>query len=174
MHASAMRHGKKFFSDYGPFARVVEVGSMIVAGGSLREAAPANCEYIGIDCSAGLGVDLVMPDPYTIPHELKSSPIDAVLATSTFEHVEFFWHLFVDMAWAVRPGGMIYVNSPSNGYVHRHPVDCWRFYPDAGAALTRWAKRCGYELELVETYIGAPDEDVARWEDWVAIWRRVG
>ena len=30
---------------------------------------------------------------------------------------------------------LFYLNAPSNGEFHRYPVDCWRFYPDAGGAL---------------------------------------
>ena len=54
----------------------------------------------------------------------------------------------------LRPGGLLYINVPSNGDFHRYPLDCWRFYPDAGVALVRWAGRRGIEIELVESFIG--------------------
>jgi hypothetical protein len=49
------------------------------------------------------------------------------------------------MARVVKSGGFIYLNAPSNGYVHNHPLDIWRFYPDAGIALEKWAKKIIYQ-----------------------------
>ena len=169
MHQTAMNYGRNFFAKYGPFRRVIEVGSMVVAGGSLREVA-GDCTYVGIDCAAGPGVDVVAPDPYALP--TASNCADAVVSSSTFEHADFFWLTFLEMVRICKPGGMIYVNSPSNGYVHRHPVDCWRFYPDAGQALAKWAARNGQTVTLVETFMGQEDPDVAHWIDWVGIWRK--
>jgi hypothetical protein len=41
---------------------------------------------------------------------------------------------------------MVLIIAPGRGEVHRYPVDCWRFYPDA------WQSLCGYTgLEMVET-----------------------
>lgn len=170
MHATAMKYGKQFFDKYAPFQTIVEVGSMIVAGGSLRDVAPRCLNYLGVDCAPGEGVDVVADDPYLLP--VCDGYADAVVSSSTFEHAEFFWLTFLEMCRVCKSGGYIYVNSPSNGYVHRHPVDCWRFYPDAGQALTNWAKRNGVKLELLETFIGEPDEDVAHWEDFVGVWRK--
>jgi len=172
MHRSALISGKKFFDKYVQSGTIVEIGSqeVVPAQGSLRQVASPNCKYIGLDCSAGIGVDIVTDDSYVLP--LENNYADVVVSSSAFEHMELFWVMFLEMARVVKSGGYIYINSPSNGYVHRHPVDCWRFYPDAGNALTKWAVRNGYDLELVETYIGAPDEDIAHWEDWVSIWKK--
>ncbi len=67
---------------------------------------------------------------------------------------------------------MLYVNVPSNGDFHRYPLDCWRFYPDAGVALVRWAGRRGIEIELIESFIGLPQAE--RWADFVGVFRRAG
>lgn len=171
MHHTAMKYGKQFFDEYGPFKTIVEVGSMVVAGGSLRDAVPGHTGYIGIDCEAGNGVDVVADDPYNLP--CFDGYADAVVSSSTFEHADFFWLTFLEMVRICKPSGYIYVNAPSNGYVHRHPVDNYRFYPDAGYALTKWAERCGKPVELIETFMGEPDPDVAHWIDWVSIWRKM-
>ena len=42
-----------------------------------------------------------------------------------------FWVTFAEMARVVKAGGFVYISVPVNGPVHRHPMDCWRFYPDA-------------------------------------------
>jgi len=171
MHETAMIYGKWFFDKYGPFERILEIGSRVVAGGSLRECACLSSNYVGVDCEAGPGVDIVAHDPYRLP--VADDVADAVVSSSTFEHSDFFWLTFMEMVRICKPHGYLYVNAPSNGYVHRHPVDCWRFYPDAGQALTKWAHRNGVELELVETFIGEPDPDIAHWEDFVAVWRKL-
>jgi SAM-dependent methyltransferase len=45
----------------------------------------------------------------------------------------------------MKPGGIAVLIVPSAGPVHRHPVDCYRFYPDALDALGSWAG-----LKLIE------------------------
>ena len=47
----------------------------------------------------------------------------------------------------------MYINSPSRGIYHRYPVDCWRFYPDSGLALSNWGKVNGYNNVLLESYV---------------------
>ena len=171
MHPSALRNGKNFFDKYSIGGSIVEIGSRGEGGGSLRGVAPVGCSYVGLDIHEGPGVDVVMYDPYEFP--LLDGSFDCVVCSSVFEHVEFFWLTFVEMVRVCKPGGYIYANAPSNGIVHRCPVDCWRFYPDAGVALARWAYRQGYPVEVVETWIGPPDEeDPARWADWVCVWRK--
>ena len=46
-------------------------------------------------------------------------------------------------------------------------MDCWRFYPDAGAALVRWAVRSGYRPALLESFTAYQKLDV--WSDFVAV-----
>ena len=173
MHTTALASGRAFFERYAsdPAAcTIVEIGSMDVGNGSLRQIAPAGCRYIGVDCAPGPGVDIASSDPYRVP--LPNGCADAVVSSSCFEHAEFFWVLFLEMCRLVRPEGYLYINSPSNGPYHAHPVDCWRFREDAGPALARWAGLHGHSLVLVETYMGEPDPDVAHWVDWVCVWRK--
>lgn len=170
MHTSAMRFAEVFFAKYKPES-IVEIGSYDLCGGPMKSAAKHPCVYVGMDLVPGNGVDVVMHDPYVIPAE--NGVYDAAVSTSTFEHVEFFWLTFLEMVRVVRPGGLIYINAPSNGPFHQHPVDCWRFYPDAGQALAKWAEFNGYSVEVLATGIGAPETDHPdEWKDWWAVWRR--
>lgn len=162
---------------YGAYMRpehpgyfVVEIGSQIVPGvrGSLRDVAPPNSEYIGVDFVSGNGVDVVMTDPYVLPFESES--VDICLASSVFEHSEMFWVLFLEILRILKPDGLFYLNVPSNGFVHRYPVDCWRFYPDSGKALVNWGKRNKFNPALLESYISAQNNDV--WNDFVAVFIR--
>ena len=145
---------------------VLDVGSLDV-NGTLRPFVPPGMDYCGVDMAAGPNVSLVLDDPYRLPF---GAEFDLVISTSCLEHDEFFWLTFAEMARVAKPGGFIYMSAPTGGVVHRHPVDCWRFYPDAGVALARWADRSGWPVALVESFILPPG--AAGWSDFVAVWER--
>lgn len=172
MHPTAMMNARHFFGTYlkpeHPGYFVVEIGSQIVpnaGGASLKDACPKNAEYIGVDFVSGNGVDVVLTDPYKLPFEENS--VDVCVASSVFEHSEMFWVLFLEILRILKPDGLFYLNVPSNGYFHRFPVDCWRFYPDSGRALVNWAKRNNLNPALLESYTSAQKFDV--WNDFVAV-----
>ncbi len=172
MHQSAMYYSKMFFEVYcsGVLSdnfSIVEIGSQNV-NGSMREVAPKGVNYIGVDFVEGNGVDIILDDPYKIT--LSDSSADIVVTSSCFEHSEFFWLTFIEMCRILKPGGFIYLNAPSNGTFHRYPVDCWRFYPDSGEALAAWARRSGFEITLVESFIGARSDNT--FNDFVAVFQK--
>lgn len=148
--------------------KIVEVGSCGVHQ-HLRSLAPKQARYIGTDLIQGPGVDILCDDPYILPFEDQS--VDIVISSSCFEHSEMFWLTYLEIIRILKPHGLFYLNVPSNGYFHRYPVDCWRFYPDSGNALVSWAKRNNYNSALLESYVSERyfnnlDEV---WEDYVAI-----
>ena len=171
MHDTAYEHGRLFFHVYisDAFRTVVELGSQDV-NGSLRDHCPPGIHYIGLDVMPAKGVDVVIDPDAPLPFAADS--IDAVVTSSAFEHDPCFWDTFVELARILRPGGLLYLNAPSNGGFHRYPLDCWRFYPDAGIALQRHAERRGHAMELVESFIGLPQEE--KWADFVAVFRKAG
>ncbi len=167
MHTTAMSNGKLFFVTYvAPLGdlSVVDIGAQDV-NGSLREVCPAAARYIGVDFAQGKGVDVVLTDPYKLPFETES--VDVVVSSSCFEHSEMFWLVFAEILRILRPGGLFYLNVPSNGMFHRYPVDCWRFYPDSGHALVTWARRCGFRPTLLESFISHQEKEL--WNDFVAV-----
>jgi ubiquinone/menaquinone biosynthesis C-methylase UbiE len=83
-------------------------------------------------------VDLVIENTSDLPFTDES--FDYVVASSVFEHDPIFWKTFAEMIRVLKPGGCVYINSPSNGMIHRYPIDVYRFYPDAGKALEKWGK----------------------------------
>ena len=179
MHKSARQFGALFLTTYGlpDEARVLDVGAMVVdspdaeqlkTAGSLREFAGPSMRFVGADLAPGPGVDVVLPEPGILPFEDGS--FDAVISTSCFEHDAAFWSTFAEMARVTVPGGFIYLNAPSNGAYHRYPLDCWRFYPDAGLGLAAWARRRGQEVTLLESFVGPRDED--QWNDCVMVFGR--
>lgn len=173
MHPTALQNCRAFFNCYGPAIglatplRVIEVGSQDV-NGSLRQTCPPGFEYVGVDFVAGPGVDVVLSDAYSLPFDANSA--DVVLSSSCFEHAELFWLLFLEILRILKPGGLFYLNVPSNGDFHRWPVDCWRFYPDSGRALITWALRNGLDAALLESYTSCQVGD--QWNDFVAVFVR--
>jgi SAM-dependent methyltransferase len=167
MHDTAMEYGKDFFNTYlknSTGLTIVDIGSQDV-NGSLRSVVPENNTYIGIDFVKAKGVDIVITDPYSLP--LENESVDVVVSSSCFEHAEFFWLLFNEALRVLKPTGILYINAPSNGAVHRFPVDCWRFYPDSGIALQNWGRRSGYNCTLLESFTGIKKTDI--WNDFVAV-----
>ncbi|MES2144454.1 MAG: class I SAM-dependent methyltransferase [Pseudomonadota bacterium] len=172
MHKSAMMHGKLFFDTYAPHvsgARVLDLGALDV-NGSLRSLAPADCSYVGADFAPGNGVDVILQDAYALPFEPNS--FDICVSSSCFEHAEFFWLAFTEVMRILKPHGLFYMNSPSNGKFHRYPVDCWRFYPDSAAAMARWARRMGYAPKVLECFWGKQGKE--GWNDYVAVFVKDG
>ena len=172
MHPTALYNCKHFFDAYAKTfqragAKVVDIGSQDV-NGSLRECCPAAYKYVGVDVVGGKGVDVILDDPYRLPFQTAS--VDIVLSSSCFEHSEMFWVLFLEILRILKPDGLFYLNVPANGEFHRHPVDCWRFYPDSGRALVTWAKRNGVNPALLESYTSLQIQD--QWNDYVAVFVR--
>ena len=129
---------------------------------------PDNTHYIGVDFQAANNVDVVLEDPYKLPFDDNS--IDAIVSSSVLEHSEFFWLTILEMFRVLKPSGLLYVNAPFNGSYHTYPVDCWRFYPDAGDSFVNWGKRNGYSPFLLESFINKQNDfPISLWNDFVCI-----
>lgn len=171
MHTSALDNANRFQSAYTPDKGagldICEIGAQNI-NGSLREVFPSAKKYLGVDFVQGNGVDLVLTDPYKIP--IESHSFDLTMCSSVFEHSDFFWLLFLEMARITKPGGYIYINVPScYGHYHQYPVDCWRFMPDAGLALSKWSSKNNFPCILLESYISNQVDD--HWNDFVGIFK---
>jgi SAM-dependent methyltransferase len=167
MHPTAIKNGEVFFSTYSKFftdsmVTVVDIGAQDV-NGSLKQVCPPSFKYIGVDFQEAKGVDVVLIDPYKLPFDDQS--VDIVVSSSCFEHSEMFWLSYLEILRILKPAGLFYLNAPSDGQVHKYPVDCWRFYPDSGHALVTWSRRNNFDPILLECYtqIGGA------WQDYVAI-----
>jgi SAM-dependent methyltransferase len=168
MHDTAYEIGREFFNLYIKQSdRILEIGSQNV-NGTLRDFDSRCSEYVGVDLCPGPGVDIVLTDPYKFP--FKKSHFDAVISSSCFEHDQMFWLTFLEMVRVLKPKGYIYINAPSNGNYHRHPVDNWRFYPDAAIALETWARQKGKNVSLVECFTAKRKQDI--WNDCVMIFSK--
>jgi SAM-dependent methyltransferase len=165
MHDTALAIGAAFFAAYGqPDSRILDVGSYDV-NGTLRDVAPAGSHYTGVDLGPGPGVDLVLDTAQRYP--FPDASFDMVVSTSCFEHDGMFWLTFLEMARVARPGGVVFINAPSNGPYHAYPTDIWRFYPDAGLALETWARHQGQAVTLLESFVAPRLADI--WNDCIMV-----
>jgi SAM-dependent methyltransferase len=171
MHPSSFRHMQQLVANYldpTRSIRVADLGSYDVNGSYRPLFSKPGWHYIGVDLSAGPNVDVVLKSPYRLP--FRSGTLDVFISGQAFEHVEYFWLTWLEMARSLRAGGMVFLIAPSRGPEHRYPVDCWRFYPDGFAALGRYA-----DLELLHVstdWEPDPDPDSAPWGDTVGVFRK--
>ncbi len=168
MHDTALINAQLFrqqWFDARQHQRVLELGAG--SDHSLRNLFQDTC-YETADHAALPGIDHVLAHAYQLPW--LPATWDCVIASSVFEHTPWFWETFVECQRILRPGGIMYVQVPSNGPVHRFPVDCWRFYPDAADALASYAQHRGYPCRVLEQKITEPIADI--WHDFVAVFER--
>lgn len=118
-------------------------------------------DYIAADLVEGDVVTLVLDDPHKLP--LEDSSVDLVLSGQILEHCEFFWLTFAEMVRVLKEDGLIFLIAPSAGAIHRYPVDCYRFYPDAYRALAKYAG-----CHLVDSWM----DERGPWRDLVGVFSR--
>lgn len=164
MHASSMENMKRCIDWYLPPdpRLVIDLGASDV-NGSYRALMPAGVNYVGFDLEPGPGVDRILDDPYHIP--LEEGSVDTVLSGQMLEHCAHFWRVFQEIARVLKPGGLAFVIAPSGGPIHRYPVDCYRFYPDAYQALAEWSG-----LRLVHCWM----DQRGPWRDLVGVFQKGG
>ncbi|MFM7686006.1 MAG: class I SAM-dependent methyltransferase [Actinomycetota bacterium] len=171
MHHTSFEKMLKFHEVYlGPYMdtplRILDVGSQLVEEGQGTYRGlfdRPDWRYDGLDVSAGLNVDIAVADPYDWV-EIADDTYDLVISGQALEHVEFFWGTAFEIGRVLKPGGVTALIAPSNGFEHRYPVDCWRFYADGMRSL---AKYLGFEVVDVFTDWG---RDV--WQDSILVMRK--
>ena len=174
MHESALKSGELFAQHYGGEGKtVVDIGGLDV-NGSLRSFFESRgMKYICVDMGEHASVDIVVKPGDKLPFDDGS--IDLIVSSSCFEHDPCFWITFKEMTRITKLGGFIYVSAPSNGAYHCYPGDNWRFYYDAGQALSYWSSyqfsdEKIFPVKVVETFHISPAPE---WKDFICVWERV-
>ena len=129
-NASCVNYGKKYLTtEIINGKRIIEVGSKIVGGISLREDAVAKKpkEYIGCDIVKGKNVDIICSIEEII-NQFGEESFDVVINTEMLEHVEN-WKLAINnLKLILRPKGYLLLTTRSKGFKkHNFPHDFWRF-----------------------------------------------
>jgi SAM-dependent methyltransferase len=171
MHTSAYLCAEDFYKKYCENdienKKILDVGSLNI-NGSMKPIFEKG-QYVGLDMEMGPNVDVVA-SANNLPFENES--FDIIISSSCFEHDDMFWDTFLEMCRVVKPGGYIYVQAPQNGPYHGHPGDNWRFYKDSWSALSKWAKKNNYDVDLIESYIKDASEPEFIWNDSVGIFKK--
>lgn len=171
VHTSSLEHVQRLVDEYltsKSALRIADIGSCDVNGSYRRFFDKPGWHYTGVDLAPGPNVDVVLTSPYRLP--FASHSVDVVVSGQAFEHIEYFWLTWLEVARILRPDGYAFLVAPSRGPEHRYPQDCWRFYTDGFTALGRYA-----DLEIVRTSTdwtphAAPDS--AAWGDTVGVFRQ--
>lgn len=169
MHASSIENMLKCYERYisGQFIEkresvtVLDIGGADVNGSYRDVFSHPKIRYVAADLQAKEGVGIVLRDPYKLP--LNDASIDVVISGQSLEHCEFFWLTFQEMSRVVKNDGFIFLIAPSSGPIHRYPVDCYRFYPDAYGALAKYAN-CHLEAVWLD--------ERGPWKDLVGVFRK--
>lgn len=108
-----------------------------------RDWVPHAARYIGTDLEPGLDVDVVA-DVHRLSQHFASEEFDAVISTSTFEHVKYPWVAALEIAKVLKPGGYFFIQTHHTFVVHAYPNDYWRFTTDGLKAL--FGPAIGFEV----------------------------
>ena len=175
MHQSSYENMKEFvqsnFKNLDPKKklRVLDVGSLDV-NGTYRNLFDADLwVYEGIDMEHGKNVDFVPAAPYD-RKELKSNTYDLVISGQALEHIEYPWKTFENIERVLKPSALCCIIAPSSGPEHKHPVDCWRFYPDSMKALCKNANLETLSCSIIEQK--TEDNSFELWKDLVLVARK--
>jgi SAM-dependent methyltransferase len=175
MHDSSRQSFEAFLDVYiknasGAQIAALEVGSRDV-NGSVLDQTRVDIDWKSVDIAPGLGVTHVLADPYFYP--FNDNTFNLVASSSVMEHMEFFWLAFLEMVRVCKEGGYIFINAPSNGSIHRFPIDAWRLYPDAGLVLQNWSIRNGLPIEVREALM-LNRTNSGRWVDSCFVFQKIG
>jgi hypothetical protein len=164
MHPASLENMERcvrwYLEDSGKGLRIADLGSQSV-NGSYRTLFHQDVDYTGFDLEPGPGVDVVLESPYRLPAEDAS--FDLVVSGQMLEHCPQFWQVFSEVQRVLRVGGLAFLIAPSAGPIHRYPVDCYRFYPDAWKAMSDWAN-----LDLVHVWL----DERGPWNDLVGVFAK--
>ncbi|MTI58512.1 MAG: methyltransferase domain-containing protein [Firmicutes bacterium] len=143
MHPSSLENMQKCYERYicndiwrqKTAISVIDIGGANINGSYRDIFSNQRFIYKAVDLEENVGVDIVLNEPYSLP--FKDNSIDIVLCGQVFEHVEYFWDLFSEIIRILKSDGIFFLIAPSAGPIHKFPVDCFRYNPDAYVGLAK-------------------------------------
>jgi SAM-dependent methyltransferase len=174
MHNSSFQKMKIFSDVYlsgfeDTILNIMDFGSQSIDGDPLifrNIFSTSSWIYTGVDIVSGPNVDVVLSNPYAWD-EIESDSMDIVISGQAFEHIEYFWVTMFEIGRILKPGGVAVIIAPSNGFEHRYPVDCWRFYRDGFAALSRMI-----DFRLIESFTDWDRTGDDIWCDTIGVFQK--
>lgn len=174
MHTSSYMNMEQFIKNHlpqGKRLRIADIGSQDVGqNSSYKPLFSLEHDYVGCDMVPGHNVDVVLKNPYHWK-ELKSKSFDVVISGQAFEHIPYVWITMSEISRILKEDGLCCIIAPSNGILHRYPLDCWRFYEDGFRALAQYTG-----LKTVEVITQRTKADCSYfdpiWQDTVFVGRK--
>ncbi|MDA8239464.1 MAG: glycosyltransferase [Nitrospiraceae bacterium] len=117
------------------------------------------------------GIDYVPQNPNAWV-EMEDESYDVIISGQEFEHMEFPWLAIREMTRVLKKNGLICIVAPSRGPEHRHPVDCWRYYPDGLRALAKWAGLEVLEAKTIWGPTGFKDGSDQWGDSFCILWKK--
>jgi hypothetical protein len=140
-------------------------------------------EYVTFDIVSDEGVDVV-GDAHYLSDYFPDEYFDAIISTSTFEHILMPWKVAVEMNSVLKNSGLVYVESHQTLGLHDAPWDFWRFSDTAWDALFNHytgfeiIDRCMDKEQFVLPFVYRPPkhdaEDAAGFDGSAMIARKTG
>ncbi len=108
-----------------------------------RDWVPHAKEFLGSDFQPGLDVD-ILADIHQLSQATGTSRFDGIISCSTFEHVQYPWVACVEICKALKPGGLLFLQTHQTFPLHAYPYDYWRFTKDCLTSL--FCAKAGYTV----------------------------
>ncbi len=121
-------------------------------------------EYIGVDLSAGSGVDTVVDlssPAETVAHILGAGRFRTVICNSVLEHCAQPFQVAQNIQRVMMPGAYLFVSVPFAWMPHGYPDDFWRFTPHGVQQLFPEIDSLPAELSTSEDGERTPWDDYA-------------
>jgi len=107
-------------------------------------------DYRGIDIEEGPNVDIVVPAEGEWTENFGSAPL--VISGNALEHVEDMIGFMRNIASI--SSDYVLIQVPNRRDEHKHPIDCWRVFPD------------GLKYLFKESGIAHIDSGIFYWDTW--------
>lgn len=137
----------------------LEIGSRARSAITRRQLVPSHLGYVGLDIMPGRNVDVV-GDAHRLSEVFGPRKFVAAFSLSVFEHLAMPWKVVIELNRVLRPGGLVFVNSPQTWPLHEEPWDFWRFSAHSWPCL--FNAMTGFEI--VEVAQGEPARVHALWD----------
>lgn len=131
---------KSFLEKYAHLAKgpVLEIGSRDYGNTPDYRGYFPGQKYVGVDLSAGKGVDRVVDlagDIIQVSSELGGINFSNIICFSVLEHCRNVFKMASNMERLLEKGGHLFISVPFSWEYHAFPDDYWRFTPNGIRAL---------------------------------------
>jgi SAM-dependent methyltransferase len=116
----------KIFPELPPNPVIYDIGSKKEVGQyRLLGGLPDDCTVVTVDLIPGPGVDLVA-DAHDL-HMVEAGSVDCILCANVLEHVKYPTRVAAEFLRVLKPGGMVFINTPFIFPFHADPDDYYRY-----------------------------------------------